>query len=59
MNQFFRSLPGHFATAWKSIIRHVSLTFSSATAVTVTLLIVGLLVIFLNGWKLLQHAGLM
>ena len=23
------------------------------------LLIVGLLVIFLNGWKLLQHAGLM
>ncbi len=45
MNQFFRSLPGHFATAWKSIIRHVSLTFSSATAVTVTLLIVGLLVL--------------
>lgn len=45
MKQFFRSLPSHFATAWRSIIRHVSLTFSSATAVMVTLLIVGLLVL--------------
>ncbi len=45
MNQFFRSLPSHFATAWRSIVRHVSLTFSSATAVSVTLLIVGLLVL--------------
>lgn len=45
MIQFFRSLPSHFATAWRSIIRHISLTFSSATAVTVTLLIVGLLVL--------------
>lgn len=45
MIQFFRSLPSQFATAWKSVIRHISLTFSSATAVTVTLLIVGLLVL--------------
>ena len=45
MRQFFRSLPSHFATAWKSVIRHPSLTVSSATAVTITLLIVGLLVL--------------
>ena len=45
MIQFIRSLPSHFATAWRSIIRHISLTFSSATAVMVTLLIVGLLVL--------------
>ena len=45
MIQFIRSLPSHFTTAWRSIIRHISLTFSSATAVMVTLLIVGLLVL--------------
>lgn len=45
MIQFLRSLPRHFSTGWKSLVRHASLTFSSITAVTVTLLIVGLLVL--------------
>lgn len=37
MTKFFKSLPYHFKTAFSSIVRHFSMTFSSSSAVTVTL----------------------
>lgn len=37
MIRFFKSIPYHVKTALNSLIRHFALTFSSATAVTVTL----------------------
>ncbi|MEI3147145.1 MAG: permease-like cell division protein FtsX [Merdibacter sp.] len=45
MKKRMQNLLAHLADAWRNLIRHISLTFSSATAVTVTLLIVGLLVL--------------
>lgn len=44
MIKFFKSLPYHTKTALKSIARHLALTFSSASAVSVTLT---LLMVFL------------
>ena len=37
MIKFFKSIPFHIKTAFKSLIRHFALTFSSASAVMVTL----------------------
>ena len=37
MIRFFKSIPYHVKTAFNSLTRHFALTFSSATAVTVTL----------------------
>ena len=44
MIKFFKSIPYHTKTAFKSIARHLALTFSSASAVSVTLT---LLMVFL------------
>lgn len=40
-----QNLLAHLADAWRNLIRHISLTVSSVIAVTVTLLIVGVLVV--------------
>ena len=40
-----QNLLSHLADAWRYLIRHISLTVSSVIAVTVTLLIVGVLVV--------------
>lgn len=43
MKKRLQNLPAHLAGAWRNLIRHISLTVSSVIAVTVTLLIVGVL----------------
>lgn len=40
-----QNLLAHLADAWRNLIRHISLTVSSVIAVTVTLLIVGVLMV--------------
>lgn len=45
MKKRLQNLPAHLAGAWRNLIRHISLTVSSVIAVTVTLLIVGVLVV--------------
>lgn len=42
MIRFFKSLPYHFKSAWKSISRNIAVSISSATAVTVTLVLVAM-----------------
>lgn len=38
MKNFLKSLPKHFTTAVKNLVRHTAMSFSSASAVTVTLI---------------------
>ena len=45
MKKRMQNLLAHLADAWRNLIRHISLTVSSVIAVTVTLLIVGVLVV--------------
>ncbi len=45
MKKRLQNLPAHLAGAWRNLIRHISLTVSSVIAVTVTLLIVGVLMV--------------
>ena len=45
MKKRMQNLLAHQADAWRNLIRHISLTVSSVIAVTVTLLIVGVLVV--------------
>ena len=45
MKKRMQNLLEHLADAWRNLIRHISLTVSSVIAVTVTLLIVGVLVV--------------
>ena len=45
MKKRMQNLLTHLADAWRNLIRHISLTVSSVIAVTVTLLIVGVLVV--------------
>ena len=45
MKKRMQNLLAHLADAWRNLIRHISLTVSSVIAVTVTLLIVGVLMV--------------
>ena len=45
MKKRLQNLPAHLAGAWRNLIRHISLTVSSVIAVTVTLLIMGVLMV--------------
>lgn len=45
MKKRLQNLPAHLSGAWRNLIRHISLTVSSVIAVTVTLLIVGVLMV--------------
>lgn len=45
MKKRMQNLLAHLADAWRNLIRHISLTVSSVIAVTVTLLILGVLVV--------------
>ncbi len=45
MIQFFKSLPYHLKSAFKSVKRNVAMTISSATAVTVTLFLILLFIV--------------
>lgn len=45
MKKRMQNLLAYLADAWRNLIRHISLTVSSVIAVTVTLLIVGVLVV--------------
>lgn len=40
MIQFFKSLPYHIKSAFKSVVRHIALSISAASAVSVTLVLV-------------------
>lgn len=43
--KFIKSLPYHFKSAYKSIKRNIAMSFSSATAVTLTLIMITLLLV--------------
>lgn len=42
MIKFIKNMPYHFKSAWKSLTRNIAITVSSATAVTVTLILVSM-----------------
>lgn len=42
MIRFIKNMPYHFKSAWKSLTRNIAITISSATAVTVTLILVSM-----------------
>ena len=42
MIRSIKNMPYHFKSAWKSLTRNIAVSISSATAVTVTLILVSL-----------------